>query len=478
MSQALVSTVERGHLDTMSLRTFRRVAAVLDIRIDLTARWRAGDLDRLLNARHSSLHELVARWFAAELPEWVLAPEVSFAIYGERGVIDILAWHQPTRSLLVIELKTAIADVNELLGTADRKRRLAAQVARDRGWDPRTVSQWLIVADTRTNRRRLDAHMAVIRNAFPAGTWAIRRWLRRPRETIAAVTVWAISRRSSERAGLAGVPRRGGRRGLGRAARRSDGGLPGRIPRRGGAAGRGRGGGPGFEGSGALLTIADGCLTVRLTRDLWQLEPRHVELARAVSAVARRTARSPTARPSQEVQLAIAAKPDAIDVGFWRAVLGYAPMADDNAVDPLGHGSTVWMQELDEAKPLRHAMHVDVSVAREHVEARLAAALAAGGRVVDESEAPGLDPRRSGRQPGGHHRVARRDRVSELLDRRRGQVVVPLDELDRPARRARCPRRGAGRRTTGRRTADRAGLDDAPVGPRRRRRTARPTAGT
>jgi 4a-hydroxytetrahydrobiopterin dehydratase len=62
------------------------------------------------------------------------------------------------------------------------------------------------------------------------------------------------------------------------------------------------------------------------------------------------------------------------DVGFWRAILGYAPMADDNAVDPLGHGSTVWMQELDQAKPLRHAMHIDVSVAREHVKARLQAA--------------------------------------------------------------------------------------------------------
>jgi 4a-hydroxytetrahydrobiopterin dehydratase len=33
-------------------------------------------------------------------------------------------------------------------------------------------------------------------------------------------------------------------------------------------------------------------------------------------------------------------------------------------------------------------MHVDVSVAREHVEARLAAALAAGGRIVDDSNAP------------------------------------------------------------------------------------------
>ena len=47
------------------------------------------------------------------------------------------------------------------------------------------------------------------------------------------------------------------------------------------------------------------------------------------------------------------------------------------------------MQELDPAKPLRHAMHVDVSVAREQAEERLAAALAAGGRIVDDSDAPG-----------------------------------------------------------------------------------------
>jgi 4a-hydroxytetrahydrobiopterin dehydratase len=145
---------------------------------------------------------------------------------------------------------------------------------------------------------------------------------------------------------------------------------------------------PGLEGSGALLTIADASLTVRLSRDLWQLEPRHVECARAVSAVARAHGAIPDRGAVQEVQLAIAAKRDAIDVGFWRAVLGYVPMAEDNAIDPLGHGSTVWMQELDEAKPLRHAMHLDVSVAREHVAARLKAALAAGGRIVDESHAP------------------------------------------------------------------------------------------
>jgi 4a-hydroxytetrahydrobiopterin dehydratase len=145
---------------------------------------------------------------------------------------------------------------------------------------------------------------------------------------------------------------------------------------------------PGSAGAGVLLTLADARVSVRLTRDIWSLEPHHVQLARAVSAVAREHGAVPDRAAVQEVQLAIAAKRDAIDVGFWRAVLGYVPMADDNAVDPLGHGSTVWMQELDEAKPLRHAMHVDVSVARELVTARLEAALAAGGRIVDESRAP------------------------------------------------------------------------------------------
>lgn len=147
--------------------------------------------------------------------------------------------------------------------------------------------------------------------------------------------------------------------------------------------------GLGTEGSGVMLTLADDRMTVRLSRDLWQLEERHIELARKISAIVVEAGIGVPDRASvQEVQVAIAAKPDAIDVGFWRAVLGYLPMADDNAIDPLGHGSTVWMQELDDAKPLRHAMHIDVSVAREHVKGRLEAALAAGGRIVDGSHAP------------------------------------------------------------------------------------------
>jgi 4a-hydroxytetrahydrobiopterin dehydratase len=145
---------------------------------------------------------------------------------------------------------------------------------------------------------------------------------------------------------------------------------------------------PSLQGSGVLMTVTDDRLTVRLTRGIFRLEPHHAELARAVSGIARQHGAVADRAAVQEVQLAVAAKPDDIDVGFWRAALGYAPFDEDNAVDPLGHGSTVWMQGLDDAKPLRHAMHVDVSVAREHVATRVAAALAAGGQVVDDSEAP------------------------------------------------------------------------------------------
>ena len=145
---------------------------------------------------------------------------------------------------------------------------------------------------------------------------------------------------------------------------------------------------PALQGSGVVLTLAGADLTVRLSRDVWRLESAHVELARAVSAVARAHGAASDRAAVQEVQFAIAAKQDEIDSGFWCAVLGYEAATEENMIDPLGNGSTVWMQTLNDAKPLRHAMHIDVSVAREHAEARLNAALAAGGRIVDDSHAP------------------------------------------------------------------------------------------
>jgi len=142
-------------------------------------------------------------------------------------------------------------------------------------------------------------------------------------------------------------------------------------------------------GPRVALTLTATQLTVRLTREIWAIEADTIELARAISAVAERIGAVADRSAVQEIQVAIAAKPDTLDVDFWRAVLGYVPVAPDNGIDPLGHGSTVWMQDLDPNKPLRHAMHIDVSLAREEAQRRLAVALEAGGRIVEETNAGG-----------------------------------------------------------------------------------------
>ena len=197
IGQSTISRIERGHFASLSLGTLRKVAAELDVRVDVIGRWRAGDLDRLLNAGHSSLHESVARAFR-DLPAWISAPEVSFSIYGERGVIDILAWHPGRRALLVIELKTDIADVNELLGTAHLKQRNAVRVAIDQGWirrvdEPASVSLWVIVAPSRTNRRRVAEHAAMLRSALPDDGRAMAGWLKDPRRAVRALSFWPNS---------------------------------------------------------------------------------------------------------------------------------------------------------------------------------------------------------------------------------------------------------------------------------------------
>ncbi len=142
---------------------------------------------------------------------------------------------------------------------------------------------------------------------------------------------------------------------------------------------------PGLAGTRVALTATDSQVTVRLTRELWFIEAHHIDLARTISALAEQHGATADRSLVQEVQVAVAAQPDSLDLGFWRAVLGYAPLAEDNGLDPLAHGSTFWMQELDPAKPLRHAMHIDVSVAREQVQSRLDAALAAGGTIVHQT---------------------------------------------------------------------------------------------
>ncbi len=205
VSPATVSRIERGHIGSLSVDTWRRVAAALDIRIDFVPRWRGGELDRMLAAGHSAMHETVAR----ELREigWMMAPETTFSIYGERGVVDILAFHPLTKALLVIELKTQLVDVQALIGSVDRYRRLAPQLARERGWTVTSVSCWVILRETPANHRRLAAHATVLRTAFPQDGRRVRGWLGKPDGAIAALSFLSDSHPRTVSATSSGVQR-------------------------------------------------------------------------------------------------------------------------------------------------------------------------------------------------------------------------------------------------------------------------------
>jgi transcriptional regulator with XRE-family HTH domain len=196
VSDSVISRLERGHVDGISVGTLRAVARALDIRIELVPRSRSGNLDRLVGQKHANLAEAVIRWLGVigGAGAWVIRPEVSFAFYADRGVIDLLAWHPATRSLLVIELKTAIVNVGEILGVLDMKARNAARVAERFGWEPLAVSSLLIVAEGSTNRRRVDAHAATFLAALPHRLVHVRRWLVRPAGRLAGLVFFSDQR--------------------------------------------------------------------------------------------------------------------------------------------------------------------------------------------------------------------------------------------------------------------------------------------
>ncbi|HEY3953856.1 MAG TPA: VOC family protein [Streptosporangiaceae bacterium] len=142
-----------------------------------------------------------------------------------------------------------------------------------------------------------------------------------------------------------------------------------------------------------LLTVqaADGTLVTG----------QEVDLAHRISAFVRTLglatdaigAASGAPRPPQGLEIAI----DALDIAavrpFWQAVLSYTdepggPDAAGGLVDPLGQGPAVWFQQMDAPRPQRNRIHIDVSVPHDEARRRVEAALAAGGTLTYDAEAP------------------------------------------------------------------------------------------
>lgn len=178
VSRGVVGRIESGRLDGVPHGKIVLVARALDARADLLLRWQGEGLDRLLDEAHAVLVGRAVELFRAG--GWETAVEVSFSIDGERGRYDLLAFHAGTRIVASTEIKSVVPDVGETIGVSDRKARLAPVVARRHGWSCRGVARILLVADTRTARRRVERHESVWRTAFPVTGRATLAWIADP----------------------------------------------------------------------------------------------------------------------------------------------------------------------------------------------------------------------------------------------------------------------------------------------------------
>jgi transcriptional regulator with XRE-family HTH domain len=187
-SASAVSRLERGRATSLSLEAIQRVLAALDARLITKVVWRGGELDRLLDADHAALQGAWSRR-KARAGGWVDRQEVTYNVYGERGSIDDVAYHAATGTLTVSELKTGIYDVQEMLARLDQKERLARQVAGRFGWRVQRVIPCLVVAETRTNRRRIDGNPSLFARFGCRGRGAAA-WLRDPTPAVGGLLVF------------------------------------------------------------------------------------------------------------------------------------------------------------------------------------------------------------------------------------------------------------------------------------------------
>jgi 4a-hydroxytetrahydrobiopterin dehydratase len=132
------------------------------------------------------------------------------------------------------------------------------------------------------------------------------------------------------------------------------------------------------------------CLTIdlRVTGVTVSLSRRDIPLARRISAAARTLDIPADPAAVQLINVTLDALAGADVLPFWQALLGYRPIGDDYLADPARRGPGFGLQPMDVARPQRNRLHLDIAVPHDQAEARIAAALAAGGHLVSEEHAP------------------------------------------------------------------------------------------
>jgi hypothetical protein len=194
----VISSIEVGRADRIPMWRLGAVVNAVGGYLSVRVQFHGEGLDRLRDRRHAELVDIVVGRLRAD--GWQVATEVSFNVFGERGSIDVLAFHPATGALLVIEVKSVVPDVGGMLMTLDRKVRHAPEIARRQlGWHSAAASRILVLPDDRTARRRIVEHAETFTVALPERNVAINRWLRLPAGTIAGVLFLPSARHADKR---------------------------------------------------------------------------------------------------------------------------------------------------------------------------------------------------------------------------------------------------------------------------------------
>ncbi|HEX4976799.1 MAG TPA: 4a-hydroxytetrahydrobiopterin dehydratase [Nocardioides sp.] len=139
------------------------------------------------------------------------------------------------------------------------------------------------------------------------------------------------------------------------------------------------------------LDLRYGHLDVRLTsHDSGGVTQRDVALARRVTELAAGRGVSPESADVSRIDLALDTPDRSRVLPFWSAALAMAGgghVPEDELRDPAGAHPAVWFQDSGDEEP-RQRWHLDVWVDPAQVQGRLDAALAAGGELVSDTEAP------------------------------------------------------------------------------------------
>lgn len=204
VSTSVVARQERGVL--RALETLEHHAAALDLRLELRLSGRSGELVRLADEEHAAIVTLLARWFRDA--GFTVELEASFSEWGERGRIDVLACDPASRLLVIVEVKTLLLDLQELLGGLNVRERLATTLARRRGWSVDRCVTVLAVADARSNRSVVQQHGALFASFTP------RRLSRPALASTDRLLMWVAPTRAARATWISGKQRVRSSRGL------------------------------------------------------------------------------------------------------------------------------------------------------------------------------------------------------------------------------------------------------------------------